>query len=72
MTKSRCLLQFSAAAAICAGQGAISGKIVSAAGAGVPVPKASVQAKNLETQATRKVASAADGQLEMSGLPPLA
>jgi hypothetical protein len=68
MTKSSCLLLFWAAAAICAGQGSISGKILTAAGAGAPVPKASVQAKSLE--ATRNATTAGDGSYELSGLPP--
>lgn len=41
------------AMAICADLGSISGKILSAAGTGEPVPKTPVVAKNLATQATR-------------------
>jgi hypothetical protein len=63
-------LLLSAAAAVCAGQGSISGKILTAAGAGAPVPNASAVAKNLATQATYRAASAADGRYELNGLAP--
>jgi hypothetical protein len=67
--KCTCLLLLSAAAAICADQGSISGKILTAAGKGAAVPKAPVEAKNVATQATYKATSAADGTYEFSGLP---
>jgi hypothetical protein len=68
--KSTCLLLLSAAVAICADLGSISGKILTAAGAGAPVPKAPVEAKNLTTQASQTVRSATDGSYELSGLLP--
>jgi hypothetical protein len=67
--KSTCLLLVSAVAAICAEGGSISGKVLTAAGAGVPVPKAPVQAKNLSTQTTRTVSTAADGSFAFDSLP---
>jgi hypothetical protein len=68
--KSTCLLLLSAAAAIRGDSGSISGNIVTAAGAGAPVPKAQVRAKNLATEASQTVRTAADGSYELSGLPP--
>ena len=67
------LFLLGSAAAICAGQapaqGSISGKVLTAAGNGAPIPKAPVQAKNLDTQATYKATSAADGTYSLNGLP---
>ena len=68
--KSACLLLLSATLAICAGQGSISGKIVTAAGAGAAVPGAPVQATNLDTKETYKATSASDGRYNLSGLAP--
>jgi len=68
--KGTCLLWLATGAAICADTGSISGKILTAAGAGAPVPKAPVQAKNPTTQASQMVRTAADGSYELSGLPP--
>jgi len=59
-----------AAAAICFGQGSISGKILTAAGNGAAIPNAPVQAKNLATQEISKAASASDGSYALSGLAP--
>ncbi|HWT78686.1 MAG TPA: carboxypeptidase-like regulatory domain-containing protein, partial [Candidatus Methylomirabilis sp.] len=67
--KCACLLLLSATAAICAVQGSISGRILSAAGKGVAVPNAPVEARNSETKATYKATSASDGSYELSGLP---
>lgn len=67
--KCTCLLLLSAAAAICADQGSIRGKIVTAAGNGAAIPGAPVQAKNPETQATYKATSASDGSYNLNGLP---
>jgi hypothetical protein len=58
------------AAAVGADSGSISGKILTAAGAGAPVPKAPVEAKSLATQAIQTVRTAADGSYELSSLPP--
>jgi carboxypeptidase family protein len=66
--KYACFLLVSAAAAICAGQGAISGKILTAAGKGAPVPSAPVGAKNPDTKMEFKATSTADGSYELSGL----
>ena len=52
--KCKRLLLLSAISVICAGQGSISGKILTAAGNGVAIPEAPVQAKNPQTQATYK------------------
>ena len=41
-----------------------------AAGAGAPIPKAPVQAKNLDTNETFKTTSASDGSYNLSGLSP--
>ena len=68
--KGACLFLFSAAGAICLGQGSIGGKILTAAGAGAAVPKAPVVAKNLATQETYKTASASDGSYNLGGLAP--
>jgi hypothetical protein len=68
--KSACVFFLSVAAAICADTGSISGKIVTAARAGIAVPGAPVQAKNLDTQATYKATSASDGSYNLSGLAP--
>lgn len=63
------LLVWSAAAALCADTGSISGTIVTAAGKGVPVPNAPVEAKNLDTKAAYKTTSGSDGSYGLSGLP---
>jgi hypothetical protein len=68
--KSACLMLLSAVAAICSEGGSISGKVLTAAGAGAPVPKAPVQAKDLATQAIQTTRTAADGSFELGGLPP--
>jgi Carboxypeptidase regulatory-like domain len=68
--KSTWLLLLSTAAAICADSGSLTGKILTAAGAGAPVPKALVEAKNLATQASQMIRSAFDGSYELSDLPP--
>ena len=68
--KSACLFLLSAAGAICFGQGSISGKVLTAAGNGAAIPKAPVQAKNLDTNETFKTTSAADGSYNLTGLPP--
>jgi carboxypeptidase family protein len=68
--KSTVFFLFTAAAAICAEGGSISGKVLTAAGAGEPVPKAPVQAKNLATQAIQATRAAADGSFGLDGLPP--
>jgi hypothetical protein len=67
--KSACLFLLSAAAAICADTGSISGKILTAAGNGAAIPGAPVQATNLETKQTYKATSASDGSYSVSGLP---
>lgn len=59
--KPTCLILLSAAAVICADPGSSRGRIVTAAGAGVAVPKAPIEAKNVATQASYKATSAADG-----------
>jgi hypothetical protein len=68
--KNAGLFLLSAAGAICFGQGSISGKIVTAAGAGAPIPGAPVQATNLDTKGTYKAISASDGSYNLSGLAP--
>jgi carboxypeptidase family protein len=67
--KSTCILLLTAAAAFGADQGSISGRILTAAGKGAAVPKAPLEARNLDTQATYKVSSALDGSYELGGLP---
>lgn len=67
--KSTCLLLLATAIAIGAEPGSISGRILSSAGAGAAIPKASVVVKNLATQTSYKAASAADGTYELSGVP---
>ena len=67
--KSTCLLLFSVAGAISADSGSITGKVLTAAGAGAPVPKAPVEAKNMATHASQAVRTAGDGSYELSGLP---
>ena len=59
-----------AAASICFSQGSITGKVLTAAGNGAPIPKAPVQAKNLDTNETFKTTSASDGSYNLSGLSP--
>jgi hypothetical protein len=59
-----------AAASICFSQGSIAGKVLTAAGNGAPIPKAPVQAKNLDTNETFKTTSASDGSYNLSGLSP--
>jgi hypothetical protein len=54
--KSVYLLLLSAASAMCADQGSISGKILSAAGKGTAVPNAPVEARNLDTKTAYKAA----------------
>ena len=66
---SRGLFLFAASAAICFGQGSISGKVLTAAGNGAAIPGAPVQAMNLQTKQTYRAASAADGSYTLSGLP---
>src|SRR5215469_7472881 len=66
--KYACLLLLSATAGICAHQGSISGKILTTAWKGAPVPNAPVEAKNPETKAIYKATSAADGSYDLSGL----
>src|SRR5690242_9393739 len=68
--KGTCLLLISTGAAICADTGSISGRILTAAGAGAPVSKAPVKAKNLATQVSQTALTAADGSFELSGLSP--
>src|SRR5215475_10485655 len=68
--KSACLFLLSAAAAICFGQGSISGKILTAAGNGAAIPGAPVQGTNPDTKETYKANSASDGSYSLSGLPP--
>jgi hypothetical protein len=70
MLKTTFFVLLSAGVAVGADSGSIGGKILTAAGAGVPVPTASVTAKNLATQATQTVRTAADGSYELGGLPP--
>ena len=67
--KSFCFLFLFAAVAICAEPGSVSGKILTAAGAGAAVPNAPVQAKNIESKATYKATSAVNGSYELKGLP---
>jgi hypothetical protein len=67
--KCTCLFLFPVAIAICADPGSISGRILSAAGAGAPVPKALVQATNSDTKASFKATSDGDGKYELGGLP---
>ena len=67
--KSACFFLLSAAGAICFGQGSISGKILTAAGAGAAIPGAPVQATNLDTKETYKTTSAPDGSYNLSVLP---
>jgi hypothetical protein len=67
--KSTWILILPAAGAICAGQGSISGKILTAAGKGVAIPGAPVQATNLDTKETYKTTSSSDGSYGLSGLP---
>jgi len=66
--KATCLLLLPSIAALCADQGSITGKILTAAGAGAAVPKAPVKAKNLGTQAVYTAVSAADGTYQIQGL----
>ena len=66
--KTACIL-LPAAAVICAGQGSISGKILTAAGAGAAVPKAPVKAKNLATQTVYSAMSTADGNYRVPDIP---
>jgi hypothetical protein len=54
---------------MCADQGSISGKILSAAGKGAAVPNAPVEARNVETKATYKASSGSDGSYELRELP---
>ena len=67
--KSTCFLILLAAIAICADQGSIRGRILTAAGKGAAVPNAPVGAKNVETKEEFKATSTADGGYELSGLP---
>ena len=67
--KSACFLLLSAAAALCADPGSISGKILTAAGVGAAIPGAPVQATNLDTKEAYKAISASDGSYNLSGLP---
>src|SRR5215467_13826918 len=69
IVKCICLLLLFASMALGADPGSISGRIVSAAGAGAAVPNAPVEAKNLDTKAAYKVSSSSDGSYELSGLP---
>ena len=59
----------SAAMALCADSGSISGRVLTAAGKGAAVPNAPVEARNLETKATYKATTASDGSYQLSGLP---
>jgi hypothetical protein len=67
--KSTCILLLMAVAATGADQGSISGRILTAAGKGAAVPKAPIEASNLDTKATYKVQSTPDGSYELGGLP---
>jgi hypothetical protein len=67
--KITCLFLLSAAAPVCAAQGSISGKILSAAGVGTAIPGAPVQAKDPETNETIKATSASDGSYNLPGIP---
>jgi carboxypeptidase family protein len=69
IAKSFCSLLLSAGVAICADSGSIGGKVLSAAGAGAPVPKALVQATNSDTKASFKATSDGEGKYEIGGLP---
>ena len=60
------LFLFAASAAICFGQASISGKVMTAAGNGAAIPKAPVQAKNLDTNETYKAISASDGSYNLT------
>ena len=67
--KSMSILLLTAATAISADQGAISGRVLTAAGKGAAVPKAPIEVRNLDTKATYKVQSTPDGSYELGGLP---
>jgi hypothetical protein len=67
--KCTCFLLLPAAIALCADQGSISGRILTAAGKGAAIPNASVEARNPETKAIYKATSGADGTYDLSGLP---
>ena len=67
--KSACLFLLSAAAAICADTGSISGKVRTAAGNGAPIPTAPVQARNLDTKEIYKATATSDGSYSLSRLP---
>jgi hypothetical protein len=69
LLKSTCFLLLPAAMAICADTGSITGRLLSAAGNGVGIPAAPVQAKNLDTNEVYKGTSASDGSYNLSGLP---
>jgi Carboxypeptidase regulatory-like domain len=67
--KRVCLFLLSAAAAMCADQGSISGMVLTAAGKGAAVSNAPVEARNVETKETYKATTASDGSYKFSGLP---
>jgi len=68
--KTTCVLLLFGAVAVSADSGSISGRVMTAAGAGVPVPTAAVTARNLATQFKQTVRTASDGSYQLSDLPP--
>jgi len=68
--KTTWVLLLLGAVAICADSGSITGRVLTAAGAGIPVPTAAVTAKNLATQFKQTVRTASDGSYKLGNLPP--
>ena len=59
------LFLLSAAMALCADSGSISGRVLTAAGKGAAVPNAPVEARNPETKAIYKATTASDGSYQL-------
>src|ERR1051326_7248964 len=50
--------------------GVVAGTVLTASGGGVPIPKASIHAKNAASGMTYSATSAENGNYSISGLPP--
>lgn len=70
MRNIACILTCCAVAGLAQNTGAISGRVLTAAGGGEPIPNALVQAKNESTSASHSAKSAANGSYSLSGLAP--
>src|SRR5215469_7665368 len=64
------MLACCAVAGLAQNTGAISGRVLTAAGGGEPIPNAPVQARNAATGASYSAKSAANGSYSLSSLAP--